>query len=434
MTPARILVLGSGGREHALAWRLARDPHGPEVLVAPGGDGSGRDFERLALRETDADAVVAACRRRAVGLVVVGPEAVLAAGVADALAASGVPVFGASRAAARLESSKWFAKEVMREAGVPTAGAARCATVAEAEEAFARFGAPHVVKADGLAAGKGVLVTPDAAEAGRFARECLEGGAFGDSGRSVVVEEFLAGEEASVMAVCDGERFVLLPAARDYKRALDGDRGANTGGMGAYAPAPAVTPEVEAEVGSRVVAPVLRAMAARGAPYRGALYCGLMLSPGGVRVVEFNARFGDPETQSIVPLLGGSFAELLAGAARGALDPGAAVRRAGAAVTVALVDEGYPAAVRGGGVIEGLDALPARDVMVFHAGTRLEAGRWTVRGGRAAYLTAVRETHEAARLAVYEARSALSGSGWRCRGDIAETVAGAGAPAGGRTS
>lgn len=434
MTPARILVLGSGGREHALAWRLARDPHAPEVLVAPGGDGSGRAFERLALRETDADAVVAACRERAVGLVVVGPEAALAAGVADALAAAGVPVFGASRAAARLESSKWFAKEVMREAGVPTAGAARCTTAAEAEAAFARFGAPHVVKADGLAAGKGVLVTADSAEAGRFARECLEGGAFGDSGRSVVVEEFLAGEEASVMAVCDGGCFVLLPAARDYKRALDGDRGPNTGGMGAYAPAPAVTPEVEAEVGSRVVAPVLRAMAARGTPYRGALYCGLMLAPGGVRVVEFNARFGDPETQSIVPLVGGSFAELLAGAARGALDPAAAVRRGGAAVTVALVDEGYPAAVRGGGVIEGLDALAARDVTVFHAGTRLEAGRWTVRGGRAAYLTAVRDSHEAARRAVYEASAALSGSGWRCRGDIAETVAGAGAPAGGRSS
>jgi phosphoribosylamine--glycine ligase len=434
VTPARILVLGSGGREHALAWRLARDPHRPEVLVAPGNDGSGRAFERLAVRDTDPAAVVAACRERAVGLVVVGPEAALAAGVADALESAGVPVFGASRAAARLESSKWFAKEVMREAGVPTAGAERCASPAEVRAALRRFGAPHVVKADGLAAGKGVLVTSDGAEAERFARGCLEGGAFGDSGRSVVIEEHLAGEEASVIAVCDGRRFALLPPARDYKRAADGDGGPNTGGMGAYAPTPAVGAAVEAEVGERVVGPVLRAMAARGTPYRGALYCGVMLGPGGVRVIEFNARFGDPETQSIVPLLAGSFSSLLAGAARGALEPGAVSRAGGAAVTVALVDSGYPGDVRGGGVIEGLDGLAERDVTVFHAGTRLEDGRWVVRGGRAAYLTAARETIEAARSAAYAALAALSGTGWRCRGDIAATVAGAGAPAGGRTA
>jgi phosphoribosylamine--glycine ligase len=322
----------------------------------------------------------------------------------------------------------------MREAGVPTAGAERCEDLAAVRAALARFGAPHVVKADGLAAGKGVLVTSDAAEAERFARGCLEGGAFGESGSRVVIEEFLAGEEASVIAVCDGRRFALLPAARDYKRAGDGDRGPNTGGMGAYAPTPAVTPAVEAEVGERVVAPVLRTMAARGTPYRGALYCGLMLSPAGVRVVEFNARFGDPETQSIVPLVTGSLAHLLAGAARGALEDGTTGRAGGGAVTLALVDEGYPAAVRGGGAIEGLDALAARDVAVFHAGTRLEDGRWVVRGGRAAYLTAARESVEAARAAVYAARATLSGTGWRCRGDSAEPVAGAGTPAGGCTA
>jgi len=434
VTPARILVLGSGGREHALAWRLARDAHGPEVLVAPGNDGMGRSFGRLAARETDAAAVVAACREHAVQLVVVGPESALAAGVSDALAEAGVPVFGASRAAARLESSKWFAKQLMREAGVPTAGAERCDGPEAVRAALARFGAPHVVKADGLAAGKGVLVTGDAAEAERFARSCLEGGAFGDSGRSVVIEEFLAGEEASVIAVCDGRRFALLPAARDYKRAADGDRGPNTGGMGAYAPTRAVTAAIEAEVGERVVAPVLRAMAARGTPYRGALYCGLMLSPAGVRVVEFNARFGDPETQAILPLVSGSLTHLLAGAARGELEPDAVGRVVGGAVTLALVDEGYPSAVRGGGAIEGLDGLEPSGVTVFHAGTRFEGGRWVVRGGRAAYLTAARESVETARAVVYAARATLSGSGWRCRGDIAETVAGARAPAGGRTA
>ena len=434
MTPARILVLGSGGREHALAWRLARDAHRPQVLVAPGNDGSGRSFERLAVRETDPEAAVAACREHAVQLVVVGPEAALAAGVADALEAARVPVFGASRAAARLESSKWFAKEIMREAGVPTAGAERCADAEAVRAALRRFGAPHVVKADGLAAGKGVLVTSDTAEAERFARGCLDGGAFGESGRSVVIEEFLAGEEASVIAVCDGAGFALLPAARDYKRAADGDAGPNTGGMGAYAPTPAVTPAVEAEVGERVVAPVLRVMAARGTPYRGALYCGLMLGAGGAKVVEFNARFGDPETQSIVPLVTGSFAALLAGAARGALDSSAVARAAGGAVTVALVDRGYPGDVRGGGVIDGLDRLEERGVTVFHAGTRREDERWVVRGGRAAYVTAARESIEEARAAVYAACSQLSGDGWRCRGDIAATVAGAGAPAGGRTA
>lgn len=433
MTPSRILVLGSGGREHALAWRLARDPHAPEVLAAPGNDGMARGCRVLPVRDTDPAAVVAACRAEAVELVVVGPESALAAGVADALAEAGVAVFGATRAAARLESSKWFAKEIMREAGVPTGGAARCVTLAEARAAFERFGSPHVVKADGLAAGKGVVVTDDRAEAERFAAACLEGGAFGDGGRSVLVEEHLAGEEASVMAVCDGARWVLLPAARDYKRALDGDRGPNTGGMGSYAPAPAVTPALEAEVGERVVGPVLRTMAARGTPYRGALYCGLMLTAGGPRVIEFNARFGDPETQSIVPLVGGSFAALLASAARGELDAAAAPRAAGAAVTVALADAGYPEAVRGGGEIAGLDALEARGVTVFHAGTKREQDRWVVRGGRAAYLTAVAASIEAARARVYGACRELSGSGWRFRTDVAAVVAGAETPAGGRT-
>jgi phosphoribosylamine--glycine ligase len=431
VAPTRILVLGSGGREHALAWRLALDPGAPAVFVAPGNDGMAREFTRLAFADTDGAAAVDACQRLDVELAVIGPELALAAGVSDALAAAGVPVFGASQAAARLESSKWFAKELMLAAGVPTARARVLESVAELEAALNGFGPPWVVKADGLAAGKGVCVTREREEARGFARECLEGGRFGEGGARLVLEEFLDGEEASVMAVCDGERFVLLPAARDFKRARDGDEGPNTGGMGAFAPTGAVTAAVEREVGERVVAPVLRAMAARGTPFAGALYCGLMLGAGGVRVVEFNARFGDPETQSIVPLVGGSFAALLHDAATGRLDAGAVTRRGGAAVTVALVDEGYPEGVRGGGWITGLDELArAEGIHVFHAGTRGGAGEWLVRGGRAAYVTALGEDRGGARTRAYAAIGTLGGSGWRCRGDIAGT--GAVAPVGGR--
>lgn len=428
MTPSRILVIGAGGREHALAWRLARDPHAPTVFVAPGNDGIAEAFACLPVPEHDGPGLVAACREHRIDLAVVGPEAPLAAGVADTLRAAGIAVFGPSREAARLESSKWFAKEVMQAAGVPTARARRFTTVHEAQAALAGGEPPFVLKADGLAAGKGVLVTPDRAEALRFAADCLEGGRFGDGGRSLVIEEHLAGEEASVIAVCDGERHVLLPPARDYKRAHDDDHGANTGGMGSYAPSAAVGPAVEREVSERVVTPVLREMARRGTPFRGALYCGLMLTAGGAKVIEFNVRFGDPETQSILPLVEGSLATLLASAAAGPLDAGAVQRSPGAAVSVVIADETYPEAVRGGGVIEGLDALA--DVLVFHAGTRREHGRWVVRGGRAACLTAVAESPGAARAKVYAARERLAGSGWRTRSDVAAARSGAAEAAG----
>ena len=416
---ARILVLGSGGREHALAWRLARDPERPEIVVAPGNDGMARSFRCAAVRESDPAAVVELARRESPSLVVVGPEAPLAAGVSDALRAAGFAVSGASRAAARLESSKWFAKELMREAGVPTPAAAEFTDPAQALAALDGFGPPWVVKADGLAAGKGVRVTHDRAEAAAFVRDCLEGGRFGESGRRVLFETHVGGEEASVVAICDGERHVLLPAARDHKRAFDGDRGPNTGGMGAFAPTPAVTPELEHAISSRIVAPVLSAMRRRGTPYRGALYAGLMLTAAGPCVIEFNARFGDPETQATLPLLEGSLGLLLASAERGSLEPHACTRAKASAVTLALVDEGYPDQVIGGGVIGGLDEVERSGVLVFHAGTRREGDRWVVRGGRAAYLTATADTLEAARRNVDAARARLSGSGWRCRRDIA---------------
>jgi phosphoribosylamine---glycine ligase len=425
--PARILVVGSGGREHALAWRLARDAEVDEVVVAPGNDGIGRSFRRLAVAEDDADGLVAACRDQAIGLVVIGPEAPLAAGLADRLGAAGILVYGPSAAAARIESSKWFAKELMREAGVPSARAHLFEAFEPARDALRACAPPWVLKADGLAAGKGVLVTADRDQAETFLTGCFSGTRFGASGRRVLIEEHLEGEEASLMAVCDGERFALLPPARDYKRAADGDRGSNTGGMGAHAPFSRVNERHEREVGLRVVAPVLAAFAARGTPYRGTLYAGLMLTDQGPRVIEFNCRFGDPESQVVLPQVEGSLFALLASAAAGELAEDAIHRGDGASVTVALVDEGYPDRLRGDGVIEGLDAL-IRDesgVTLFCAGIADQNGRWTVRGGRAAYVTARAATLAEARALVYAAIAGLGGAGWRYRRDIAGAAAGA---------
>ena len=310
-----------------------------------------------------------------------------------------------------------------RVAGVPTARAEVFSEPREAIAAFARFGPPWVIKADGLAAGKGVLVTEEPAAAAAFVTECLAGRRFGEGGRRIVIEELLPGEEASVIAICDGEHHVLLPAAHDYKRAFDGDTGPNTGGMGAYAPAPRVDAGVERAVSERVVEPVLRELAARGTPYLGALYCGLMLDEAGPRVVEFNARFGDPETQAILPLVGGSFATLLASAAAGALDRTALEILPGAAVTVALVDEGYPERVRGGGRLERLDDAESQDgVVVFHAGTARAEPGWALTGGRGAYVTATGGDVEAARVRAYEWVGRVGGAGWRCRRDIGMLV------------
>jgi phosphoribosylamine--glycine ligase len=416
----RILIVGGGGREHALAWRLARDPDVERILVAPGNDGIARVFLCRPIAESDHAALLELCRAERVTLAVIGPEAPLAAGLADRLAAGGVRVFGPSAAAARLEASKWTAKQLMESCGVPTARARLCGTRAEAAAALDSFAPPWVVKADGLASGKGVRVTGDRAEADAFIGACLEEARFGAAGQRVVIEEFLRGEEASLMAVCDGERFLLLPSARDHKRSEDGDRGPNTGGMGAYAPAPRVDAALEATIGRAIVRPVLEAMAARGTPYRGVLYVGLMLTSEGPKVVEFNCRFGDPETQVVLPLLGGSLARLLDGAAAGRLDPSAVSREPGVAVSVAIVDEGYPETTTGGGTLDGLEGLMAReDIVIFHAGTAFIDGRWRVRGGRALHIAARGSSLGEARARVYAAVDALRGTGWRCRRDIA---------------
>ncbi len=424
MSVSRILVVGAGGREHALAWRLARDPQAPEVLVAPGKEGMGDVARCVAAGEHDALALAAVCRREGVDLVVVGPEAPLAEGVADVLRAAGFAVYGPGSAAARLESSKSFAKDVLRESGAPTAASEAFTSFAEARGGLSRWGPPWVVKADGLAGGKGVRVTSVRGEAEEFLRDCLERERFGASGRRVLLEEFLEGDEVSIMAVCDGREYVLLPPARDYKRALDGDRGVNTGGMGAYAPSEDVDGALEEEIGRRIVGPVLECLRRRGTPFLGTLYCGLMLAARGPRVLEFNVRFGDPETQAVLPLVEGAFAELLAAAARGEPAPGAVRRARGSVVAVALVDEGYPDAVRGGGRIRGLDRLRGREgVEVFHAGTRAAGEDWEVTGGRAAYVVARGESRSQARARAYAAVAELGGSGWRTRRDIAEAAA-----------
>jgi phosphoribosylamine--glycine ligase len=418
MSALRVLVVGSGGREHALAWRLARDPEVSEVLVAPGNEGIGRSFRRLAIPDTDGVALVKAAETERVDLAVIGPDAAAAAGVADHFDAAHVPVYGPTKAASRLEWSKWFAKEVMAQAGVPTARATRFDQLGDALQALPSFGPPWVIKADGLAAGKGVLVARERAEAEAFLTACLEGGRFGEGGKTVLMEEYLEGEELSLTAVCDGRSFVLLPPARDYKRAGEGDRGPNTGGMGAYAPA--ADARFADQAGRRIVQPLLTAMARREAPFRGTMYVGLMLTAQGPKVLEINARFGDPESQAILPLVEGPFAGLLLSAARTELKPQATQLGAAHAVVVALVDEGYPDAVRGGGTLAGLDrAAEKHAVTVFHAGTRWEDGEWRVSGGRAAYIVATAPTKEEAREKAYAAIHDVGGEGWRCRNDIA---------------
>jgi len=416
----RILIVGEGGREHALAWRLARDRDVAEVMVAPGNDGIARGHRTLPIRADDHDLLIDACRAERVDLVVIGPEAPLAAGLADRLRAAGVGAYGPSAEAARLESSKAFAKTILAEAGAPTARAEVFESIEPARAALARFGPRWVIKADGLAAGKGVLVTADRGTAEGFLVECLVDGRFGASGRRVLIEEHLEGDEASLMAVCDGRVATALPTARDYKRARDGDEGPNTGGMGAMAPHPAMTPEVERRAMEGIIMPVLARMAERGTPFNGTLYTGLMLTASGPRALEFNVRFGDPEAQVVLPLVEGPLAATLHAAAIGRPSGGAVRRASGAAVAVALVDDGYPDAVHGAGVIEGLDALEARDdVLVFHAGTAWRDGRWWVRGGRAAYVVAQAPSREAAREQAYAAIATLGGRGWRCRRDVA---------------
>jgi len=379
----KLLVVGGGGREHALAWKLAQSPRVTELLAAPGNPGIARHGRCVPVKDDAIDDLVAMAGRERVDLVVVGPELPLSLGLVDRCRAAGIPAFGPTAAAARLESSKAFAKDLMLRHGIPTA---RFATFdrAAAARAFCReLGAPLVVKADGLAAGKGAIVCGTLEEADRAVALCLEDRAFGASGLTVVIEEFMEGEEASFFAVSDGVSVLPLAAAQDHKTVFDGDRGPNTGGMGAYSPAPVLDEAMSGRVMREIVHPVLAAMASEGAPYTGFLFVGLMIDAKGPRVVEFNCRFGDPECQAVLPRLDEDLVPVLEASAHGRGLPRALAWRPDASVCVVLASGGYPGSYRTGLPISGLDAdgsLP--DANVFHAATARRDGALVTGGGR----------------------------------------------------
>jgi phosphoribosylamine--glycine ligase len=414
-------VVGSGGREHALADRLVASPSVGEVVVTPGNAGVEWTAHRAAksLRCAAGDAFDVARAERP-DLVVVGPEAPLAAGLVDRLAAEGFVAFGPTRAAARLESSKAFMKDFVSRAGILTARHETVRDAADVERVIRSFASPPVVKADGLCAGKGVVVADTHPEAIAAARTMLSGEAFGDAGRVVVVEERIAGQEASVHAICDGERVLMLPSAQDHKRIRDGDEGPNTGGMGAYAPAPLVTADMMASVERDVFERTVRKMAEEGTPFRGALFAGLMVTPRGEPyLLEFNVRFGDPETQVLMSVADGDLGDALDGAARGRLDPRVLTCSDRRALCVVLAAEGYPGTPRGGDPITGLDAAArVPDVTVYHAGTRRDDRGIVTAGGRVLGVTGRGATLAEASSRAYEAVAAIRFEGMQFRRDI----------------
>lgn len=425
----KVLLVGGGGREHALAWRISESPRLVKLWCAPGNPGIAAHAECVAIGAEDIPALVAFARKNAVDLVVVGPEAPLTLGLADALAAEGIACFGPSAAAARLEGSKTFTKEVLDAAGAPTAAWRRFEDPAAARDYVRAQGAPIVVKADGLAAGKGVVVAATVGEAEAAIADIMESRVHGEAGASVVIEECMVGEEASFFALCDGVRALPLAAAQDHKRVGDGDTGPNTGGMGAYSPPPAFTEAVRGEVMARVVEPVLAEMNRRGAPFRGVLFVGLMLTATGPRVIEFNVRFGDPECQALMMRLRGDLLPALAAAAAGDLSGVSLDWSEEPSLVVVVAARGYPGAVAKGERIGGLEAAAAvPGARVFQAGTARGAdGAVVSAGGRVLGIGASAPDLRAAREAAYRAVDALDWPGGFCRRDIAHRALQAGA-------
>lgn len=389
----KILIVGGGGREHALAWKLRRDDPATEIIAAPGNPGIAALARCVPIGADDIKALTALAEEERVDLTVVGPERPLEAGIVNVFQARALPIFGPTREAARIETSKRFAKDLMVEHGIPTARAEHHSDAREAKLALSAFSAPVVIKASGLAAGKGVVVAQSATEAERAIDAMLSDRVFGNAGREILIEEFMEGEELSLFAVTDGERAIPLLPARDHKRLLDGDLGPNTGGMGAYAPAALGSPGLLADIATRIIEPTLDAMRERGSPFRGLLYAGLMITAEGPKVVEFNCRFGDPETQALMPLLDSSLLELLACAAGGSLRACAVPRwKPLVAVATVLAAGGYPDKPRSGDVVR-LPA-PAGDVELFHAGTAMDpaSGQLVTAGGRVFAVTATGTT------------------------------------------
>ena len=413
-----ILLIGSGGREHALAWAIAASPECDRLYAAPGNGGMESLADCVALEVDDADAVIAFCRANEIGLVVIGPEAPLVAGLADDLAEAGIRAFGPSARAAQLEGSKGFTKELCQRYGIPTAAFGRF-TEAEPAKAYIReHGAPIVVKADGLAAGKGVIIAETVDEAERAADEILDG-RFGAAGAELVIEEFLEGEEASFFAIVDGETALPLATAQDHKRVGDGDTGPNTGGMGAYSPAPVMTPELCEQVMAEIICPTVAAMAEEGAPYQGVLYAGLMITATGPKLIEYNCRFGDPECQVLMMRLKSDIVPAMLAAVDGVLAHVDLRWREEAALTVVMAAKGYPGAYDKGSVIAGLeDATADEGVEIFHAGTRIEDGRIIATGGRVLNVTALGGTVSEARSRAYGAVARIDWPEGFCRQDI----------------
>jgi phosphoribosylamine---glycine ligase len=413
-----VLLLGSGGREHALAWKIAASPLTDRLYCAPGNAGIAREAECVALDIADHEAVIAFCRAKDIGLVVVGPEAPLVAGIVDDLEAAGIKAFGPTKAAARLEGSKGFTKDLCRATAIPTAAYERFTAAAPAKDYVRRQGAPIVVKADGLAAGKGVVVAQSVAEA-EAAVDMMFGGGLGAAGAEVVVEEFLEGEEASFFALCDGETAIPLASAQDHKRVGVGDTGPNTGGMGAYSPAPVMTDDMTARTMNDIVLPTLRAMKAMGAPYKGVLFAGLMIGKDGPKLIEFNVRFGDPETQVLMLRLMSDLVPALVASRDGQLRSFDLRWYPDAALTVVMAANGYPGDYQRGSVIEGLDeAAQVEGVEIFHAGTRDEGGKILANGGRVLNVTAMGRSVREAQARAYEAVGRIRWPDGFCRRDI----------------
>jgi phosphoribosylamine--glycine ligase len=420
----RVLVIGSGGREHALVWKLAQSKNVSQLYCAPGNPGIARHAECVLLKASDLHGLLDFARTHAIDLTVVGPEQPLADGIVDLFECAGFRIFGPSRLAAELEWSKAFAKEFMQRHGIPTADHA--VFTQERRDDAASYVHSHrhpvVLKADGLAAGKGVVVSQSPAESLATLDALLANGVLGSAGKTVVIEEFMEGEEASVFAVCDGERFVILPPAQDHKRALDGDRGKNTGGMGAYAPAPLVSENILNKVCETIITPTLNGMMDEGRPYKGCLYVGLMLTPAGPKVVEYNCRFGDPETQVVLPLYNGDLLELLNGAAAGSVkaDGNPEKGEHKSAVCVVVASGGYPDEYVTGREILGLELLDDDPgILVFHAGTKRQGDSLVTAGGRVLGITALsKEGLGRAIECAYEAVGKISFAGMHFRRDI----------------
>lgn len=413
----KLLLIGSGGREHALAWALAKSPKLTKLFAAPGNAGIADLAEIARINVADHQAVITFCKSNAVDLVVVGPEAPLVAGLVDDLDAAGIKAFGPTQAAAQLEGSKAFTKGVCDEAAIPTAAYGRFTNREDALAYLKKEGAPIVVKADGLAAGKGVVVAMSLAEAEDAVKACFDG-SFGDAGAEVVIEEFLDGEEASFFVLSDGTNALALATAQDHKRAHDGDEGPNTGGMGAYSPAPVMTQALIDRVMADIISPTISTLAARGTPFKGVLYAGLMITSDGPKLIEYNTRFGDPECQVLVMRLKSDLLELLVDSVEGRLGTAHAEWQDQAALSVVMAANGYPAAYKKGTEIRGLEQMGSDVLQVFHAGTKRADGRLLANGGRVLNVTALGDSVADAKEHAYDAIGKIDWPDGFCRSDI----------------